>query len=121
MKRSSALLLAALLVPLAGCEWFRTINDPASIEPHERQPLLAPQHAVPLNGMPEYDLTNADQRLSNPEPSSPHSLETGRAFSTVLRRVYGRTGRGAGRGPALPGDPAVAPRRSGSNDPYIFG
>ena len=124
MKRNSALLLGALAIPLAGCEVFSTMSDPASIEPHERQPMLAPQHAVPLNGTPEFDLTNADQRLSNSEPSSPESLETGRAYyDTFCAVCHGRTGRGDGpltkRFPAIP---AIATAQvAGYTDPYIFG
>jgi mono/diheme cytochrome c family protein len=124
MKRNSVLLVGALAIPLAGCEWFSTMSDPASIEPHERQPLLAPQHAVALNGTPEFDLTNVDQRLSNSEPSSPESLEAGRAYyDTFCAVCHGRTGRGDGpltkRFPAIP---AIATAQvAGYTDPYIFG
>lgn len=123
MRRSNALLVVFLALLLAGCEWFSTMSDPPSIEPHERQPLLAAEHAVPLNGLPEYDLTNADQRLSNTQPSSPASLETGRAYyDTFCAVCHGRTGRGDGpltkRFPAIP---AIATEQvAGYTDPYVF-
>ena len=123
MRPSSVLLVAILALALAGCEWFSTMSDPASIEPHERQPLLAAEHAVPLNGLPEYDLTNADERLSNPQPSSPASLETGRAYyDTFCSVCHGRTGRGDGpltrRFPAIP---AIATAQvAGYTDPYVL-
>jgi mono/diheme cytochrome c family protein len=123
MRPSSALLFAVLAVGLAGCDWFSTMSDPPSIEPHERQPLLPPQHAVALNGTPEFDLTNADARVSNPEPSSPVSLETGRAyFDTFCAVCHGHSGRGDGpltkRFPAIP---AIATAQvAGYTDPYVF-
>ena len=122
MRRSSA-LVALLLLPLAGCEWFSTMSDPPSIEPHEREPLLAPANAVPLNGPPTFDLTNADERVSNTQPSSPASLESGRAwYDTYCAICHGRTGRGDGpmtrRFPAVP---AIATERvAGYTDPYVF-
>jgi mono/diheme cytochrome c family protein len=122
MRRSSA-LVALLLLPLAGCEWFSTMSDPPSIEPHEREPLLAPANSVPLNGPPTFDLTNADERVSNTQPSSPASLESGRAwYDTYCAVCHGRTGRGDGpltrRFPAVP---AIATERvAGYTDPYIF-
>ncbi|MGH7565330.1 MAG: c-type cytochrome [Gemmatimonadota bacterium] len=123
MRPSSALLVAVLVLPLAGCEWFSTMSDPPSIEPHERAPLLAAEHAVSLDGLPEYDLTNADARLSNPQPSSPASLETGRAYyDTFCSVCHGRSGRGDGpltrRFPAIP---AIATAQvAGYTDPYVF-
>ena len=133
MKPSSTLLIAVLALPLAGCEWFSTMSDPASIEPHERQPLLAAEHAVPLGGLPEFDLTNADERLSNPQPSSPLSLETGRAYyETFCAVCHGRVGLGDGimtrapegsssQSPMFPAIPAIATEKvAGYTDPYIF-
>jgi mono/diheme cytochrome c family protein len=122
MRRSSA-LVALLILPLAGCEWFSTMSDPPSIEPHEREPLLTPANSVPLNGPPTFDLTNADERVSNTRPSSPASLESGRAwYDTYCAICHGRTGRGDGpltrRFPAVP---AIATERvAGYTDPYVF-
>ena len=52
MSPNRALLVAFLALPLAACEWFSTMSDPPSIEPHERAPLLAAPNSVPLDGMP---------------------------------------------------------------------
>ena len=123
MRPSRALLAVAPALALAGCEWFSTMSDPPSIEPHERQPLLAPANAVPLNGLPAFDLTNVDDRVSNTQPSSPVSLESGRAwYDTYCAVCHGRTGRGDGpltrRFPAIP---SIATERvAGYTDPYVF-
>ena len=123
MRGSSALLLAMLAVPLAGCEWFSTMSDPPSIEPHERAPMLPPENAVALDGLPAFDLTNADERLTNLRPSSPASLETGRAYyDTFCSVCHGRTGLGDGplttRFPAIP---AIGTERvAGYTDAYMF-
>lgn len=121
--RPSRALLVTLAVPLAACEWFSTMSDPPSIDAHERAPLLAAEHSVPLDGLPDYDLTNADQRVSNPRPSSPESLETGRAYyETFCAVCHGAAGRGDGpltkRFPAIP---AIATAQvAGYTDPYVF-
>ncbi len=123
MRRSRGVLLALIALPLAACEWFSTMSDPPSIEPHERAPLLAAEHSVPLDGLPDFDLTNADGRVSNPQPSSPASLETGRAyFDTFCAVCHGAAGRGDGpltkRFPAIP---AIATAQvAGYTDPYVF-
>ena len=124
MEPRRTLLIAALAFPLAGCEWFSTMSDPPSIEPHERMPLLAAEHAVPLGGLPEFDLTNVDDRVSNPQPSSPASLEAGRAYyDTFCAVCHGRTG--MGDGPltrTFPAIPAIATDKvAGYTDPYVFG
>lgn len=124
MRRSSAVLLAVLLAPLGGCEWFSTMADPVSIEPHERMPLLPPEHAVSLDGLPEFDLTNVEERVSNPRPSSPASLERGRAhYDTFCAVCHGRTGAGDGSlTRVFPAIPAVATDRvAGYTDAYLFG
>lgn len=116
-------LFIALALPLAACEWFSTMSDPPSIEPHERAPLLAAEHSVPLDGEPDYDLTNADDRVSNPRPSSPSSLEAGRAYyDTFCAVCHGAAGRGDGpmttRFPAIP---AVATAQvAGYTDSYVY-
>lgn len=123
MRRFSALLVAMLAVPLAGCEWFSTMSDPPSIEPHERAPRLPPENAVALDGLPDFDLTNTDARVGNVRPSSPGSLESGRAYyDTFCAVCHGSTGRGDGpltrRFPAIP---AVAtPQVAGYTDAYVF-
>lgn len=122
MSRSRALFMA-LALPLTACEWFSTMSDPPSIDPHERAPLLSADHSVPLDGLPDYDLTNADERVSNPQPSSPASLETGRAYyDTFCAVCHGASGRGDGpltkRFPAIP---AIATAQvAGYTDPYLF-
>jgi mono/diheme cytochrome c family protein len=123
MRPSSALLVAMLIVALAGCEWFSTMSDPPSIEPHERAPRLPPENAVALGGLPDFDLTNADERLANVRPSSPASLETGRAYyETFCAVCHGSTGRGDGPlTRSFPAIPAVAtPQVAGHTDAYIF-
>ena len=79
MKPRSLLVAPVLVLALASCEWFSTMSDPASIEPHERMPLLPPVGSVPLQGLPDFDLTNADERVSNPRPSAPASLDMAKA------------------------------------------
>lgn len=122
MRRSRAFLLA-LALPLGACEWFSTMSDPPSIDAHERAPLLPAEHSVPLNGLPDFDLTNADERVSNPQPSSPTSLETGRAYyDTFCAVCHGAGGRGDGpltrRFPAIP---AIATAQvAGYTDAYVF-
>ena len=122
MRRSRALLVA-LALPLGACEWFSTMSDPPSIDAHERAPLLPAEHSVPLDGMPDFDLTNADERVSNPQPSSPASLETGRAYyDTFCGVCHGAGGRGDGpltkRFPAIP---AIATAQvAGYTDSYVF-
>lgn len=122
MSRSRALLLG-LAIPLAACEWFSTMSDPPSIDAHERAPLLPAAHSVPLGGTPDFDLTNADGRVSNPRPSSPASLEMGRAYyDTFCAVCHGDAGRGDGpltrRFPAIP---AIATAQvAGYTDPYVF-
>jgi mono/diheme cytochrome c family protein len=122
MSRSKALLLT-LALPLAACDWFSTMSDPPSIDAHERAPLLPAEHSVPLDGLPDFDLTNADERVSNPQPSSPASLETGRAyFDTFCAVCHGSAGRGDGpltkRFPAIP---AIATAQvAGYTDSYVF-
>ena len=59
MKPHSLLVAPVLVLALASCEWFSTMSDPASIEPHERMPLLPPVGSIPLQGLPDFDLTNA--------------------------------------------------------------
>ena len=123
MKRRSALVAPVLVLALASCEWFSTMSDPASIEPHERMPLLPPVGSIPLQGLPDFDLTNADERVSNPRPSAPASLESGRAwYETYCAVCHGPVGRGNGpltrRFPAIP---AIATERvAGYTDPYVF-
>lgn len=124
MRPSSGLLIVALVVAPAGCDWFSTMSDPASIEPHERMPLLAAEHTVPLNGLPEFDLTNVDERVSNTQPSSPASLERGRAwFDTYCAVCHGRSGQGDGSlTRVFPAIPAIATGKvAGYTDPYVFG
>jgi mono/diheme cytochrome c family protein len=123
MRPCNALLIAVLALSLAGCEWFSTMSDPPSIEPHERAPLLPAPNAVPLDGLPAFDLTNADDRLANSQPSSPASLETGRAYyDTFCAVCHGRTGRGDGPlTKSFPAIPAIATAKvAGYTDPYIF-
>ena len=123
MNRNSAILLLALTLPLGACEWFSTMSDPPSIDPHERAPLQAAEHSVPLDGLPDFDLTNADERVSNPQPSSPASLDSGRAYyETFCSVCHGVAGRGDGpltrRFPAIP---AIATAQvAGYTDPYVF-
>ncbi len=135
MRRSGSrlgfrLLGAGLLVPaLAGCEWFSTMADGPGISPHEREPLLAPAHAVPLDGLPEFDITNVDQVVVNLATGGPTaamdsaSVARGAATYADFCNVCHGPG-GGGTGPiaqVFPAIPAInTPRVAGYSDGYIF-
>ena len=121
MRGRSGLLLAALAG--LGCEWFSTMADPPSIQPHESEPLAAPEHAIPIGGVPEYDLATADQALANPRPGDGASVASGAEYYRVYCYVcHGADGRGGGPisrvFPAIP--PVNTPRVAGYTDPYLF-
>lgn len=119
--RRSAVLLAATLV--AGCEWFSTMADPPSIQPHEAEPMLPPEHAVPLGGLPEFDLVTAEEVLTNPQAPDSASLAVGEAvYRDFCLVCHGMTG--DGRGPIsqlFPAIPAIGTDRvAGYSDAYVF-
>ena len=51
-------IYAVVSIPLllGGCQWFKTMSDPPSIQAYEEQPIAPPAHAVPVGGLPEYNL-----------------------------------------------------------------
>ena len=119
--RRSALVLFVLVA--AGCEWFSTMADPASIQPHEFEPLQAPDHAVPLGGLPEFDLVTAEGLLTNPRPADSASVASGEAYYRNFCYVcHGPDGRGAGPvSRVFPAIPAInTPRVAGYSDAYLF-
>lgn len=122
MQRS-VLAAITLCAAAAGCEWFSTMSDPVSIQAHEREPLQAPDHAVPLDGHPEYDLTTAEAVLSNPPPVGEHSIVIGESYYQAFCAVcHGESGLGdgpvSGKFPAIPS--IVTARVTGYADAYIF-
>lgn len=118
------LLLPAALVLLGGCEWFSTMSDPAAIQPHEREPWPPPERSVPLDGLPEFDLSNVDEVLTtNPRPADSTSIAIGEAYYDAFCTVcHGRTGLGNGpisdKFPAIPS--IVTPSVAGRTDAYLF-
>jgi mono/diheme cytochrome c family protein len=119
--RRSAVLLAALAV--SACEWFSTMADGPGIQPHEREPLLPPLHAVPLDGLPEFDLTTADQALTRLAPADSASLAVGEAtYGDFCFVCHGEGGRGGGPiSNVFPAIPAInTDRVDGFTDAYIF-
>jgi mono/diheme cytochrome c family protein len=116
---------ALLLVVLAagGCEWFSTMADPPSIQPHEYEPYRAPDHAVPLGGLPEFDLATVEGVLTNPRTADPSSLASGEAYYRNFCYVcHGLNGRGGGPvSRVFPAIPAInTPRVAGLSDAYLF-
>jgi mono/diheme cytochrome c family protein len=119
--RRSVVLLAALAV--AGCEWFSTMADGVAIQPHEVEPRLPPPHAVPLDGLPEFDLVTADQVVTRPAAADSASMAVGEAYFRDFCLVcHGMDGGGAGPiSQVFPAIPAInTPRVAGYTDPYVF-
>lgn len=120
MRRRAALVAATLM---AGCEWFSTMADPASIQPHETEPRLPPEHAVALGGLPEFDIVTAEQTLTNPQPPDSASLAIGEAYFRNFCQVCHGEG-GMGTGPLatkFPAIPAINTARvAGYSDAYVF-
>lgn len=124
MRRSGvrAAAVMATLAVLSGCEWFSTMSDPPSIQSHEVAPLRPPEHAIPLNGLPEFDLTTADAVLSPPPPGE-NTLAVGEAYYTTFCTVcHGDQGLGNGpisdKFPAIPA--IVTPRVAAFSEAYLF-
>jgi mono/diheme cytochrome c family protein len=93
----SVLAALAMCAVASGCEWFSTMSDPVSIQPHEREPLMAPDHAVPLNGLPQYDLATAEAVLPAPRPANERSIAVGESYYQAFCAVcHGDRGLGDG-------------------------
>jgi mono/diheme cytochrome c family protein len=121
MRRSAAVLILPILV--AACEWFSTMADPPSIQPHEHKPWLPPEHAIPLDGLPEFDLVTAEGTLSNPRPADSTSIAVGASYFEVFCVVcHGEGGRGAGPvSRVFPAIPAINTARAAAySDAYLF-
>jgi len=123
--RRSGLLLALLLALLAaaGCEWFSTMADSAGLSPHEREPLLPPPHAVPLDGLPEFDLVTADAVLPPAPQADSAAVTRGEAtYRDYCYVCHGPGGRGAGPvARVFPAIPAIdTDRVAGYTDAYVF-
>jgi mono/diheme cytochrome c family protein len=115
------LLLSVLAA--AGCEWFSTMADPPSVQSHEFEPLRAPDHAVPIGGLPEFDLVTAEGVLTNPRAANAASVASGGAYYRDFCYVcHGPNGRGAGPvSRVFPAIPAInTPRVAGHSDVYLF-
>lgn len=114
-------ILAGVL-GLTGCEWFSTMSRTDAIQPHESAPLPPPEHAVPLDGMPAFDLTTVEGLVTNPVAPSDASLERGRAwFLSYCAVCHGADG--MGRGPIADMFPAIPPVAGAVrfSDAYLFG
>ena len=106
----------------AGCEWFSTMSRTDAIQPHESAPLPPPEHAVPLDGLPAFDLTTVEGLVTNPVAPSDASVERGRAWYLSYCAVcHGADG--MGRGPIADMFPAIPPIAGAVrfSDAYLFG
>ena len=114
----------ALALSVSGCEWFRTMSDPADIQPHEREPWPPPALSIPLGGGPAFDLVTVDQvGLVNPQPADSGSLARGRAtYDDYCAVCHGPDGGGdgsiSGIFPAIP--PIGTASVAGRSDAYIY-
>lgn len=120
--RALAFGVALMALPWAGCEWFNTMADPPAIQPHERQPRLAPENAIPLGGDPEFTLANPEA-LTNPASGDSATVEVGRAYYRTFCAVcHGESGLGNGPisdvFPAIPS--VVTPQAMGRSDAYLY-
>jgi S-disulfanyl-L-cysteine oxidoreductase SoxD len=114
-------ILACGLVA-AGCEWFSTMSRTDAIQPYETAPLPPPEHAVPLDGLPAFDLTTVEGLISNPVSADGASVERGRVwFQTYCVVCHGADG--LGKGPISDKFPAIPPVAGAVrfSDPYLFG
>jgi mono/diheme cytochrome c family protein len=122
--RLAAGFLAAILCAVAagGCEWFSTMSRTEAIQPHETAPLPPPEHAVPLDGHPEFDLTTVEGLVSNPVAADAASVERGRAWFETYCAVC-HASDGLGRGPISDKFPAIPPVAGAVrfSDAYLFG
>lgn len=110
------------LLAAGGCEWFSTMSRTDAIQPHETAPLEPPEHAVPLDGHPEFDLTTVESVVSNPVPADAASVERGRAwYQTYCAVCHGADG--LGKGPISDKFPAIPPVAGAVrfSDAYLFG
>lgn len=124
MRTRRAAALLAAVVAVGGCEWFSTMSDPASIEPHEEEPIAPPARSIPLDGLPEYNLASADTILPE-NPVAPDSVAMARGaagYETFCYVCHGAGGLGngpiSGLYPAIPS--LVTPRVAGYTDAYVF-
>jgi mono/diheme cytochrome c family protein len=124
-EATRALRLFALLacgLVASGCEWFSTMSRTDAIQPHETAPLPPPEHAVPLDGYPEFDLTTVEGVVSNPVSADAASVERGRAwFQNYCVVCHGADG--LGKGPISDKFPAIPPVAGAVrfSDAYLFG
>jgi mono/diheme cytochrome c family protein len=105
-----------------GCDWFSTMSRTEAIQPHETAPLPPPEHAVPVDGHPEFDLTTVEGLISNPMPANAASVQRGEAwFQTFCVVCHGADG--LGKGPISDKFPAIPPVAGAVrfSDAYLFG
>jgi len=123
MRTGRAVLVLAVALAAGGCEWFSTMSDPASIEPHEEEPIAPPANSIPLDGLPEYTLATADTVLP-PNPLAPDEAAMARGEAAYETFCYVCHGAGAGDGPIselFPAIPALSTVRvAGLSDAYVF-
>ena len=128
MRSSEAIRAGHLLALLAyglvagGCEWFSTMSRTDAIQAHETAPLEPPEHAIPLDGHPEFDLTTVESVVSNPVSADAASVERGRAwYQTYCVVCHGADG--LGKGPISDKFPAIPPVAGAVrfSDAYLFG
>jgi mono/diheme cytochrome c family protein len=119
LLKTVATVAVALVLP--GCDWFSTMSRTDAIQPYESEPLRPPEHAVPLDGLPEFDLTTVEGLLANPVPADSASRARGEAwFLTYCAVCHGADG--MGKGPIADKFPAI-PTLAGVvrfSDAYIF-
>lgn len=107
---------------VTACDWFSTMSRTDAIQPHEAAPLPPPEHAVPLDGLPSFDLTSVEGLLTNPVSPDDASRERGKAWYLNYCAVcHGADG--MGRGPIADMFPAIPPVAGAVrfSDAYLFG
>ncbi len=138
MSVRRAALVALVVGPLSGCEWFTDFKRQPSIVTWEALDSAgvrgSPQTSVPITGtaVPAFAVSYAPlpatidsmASLVNPVAPDPASLANGRKYYTINCAVcHGMTGRGDGtatRYGVFP-FPVVGPRPNSLSDGYIFG
>ena len=122
-RRVRGIVAAIALIAAAGaCDWFSTMSRTPQIQPHEEPPMLPPEGAIALDGMPAFDLATAGE-LVNPIAQDAISVARGdAAFTDFCVVCHGPGGRGGGPiADQYPAIPALNTGRLGDfSDGYLF-